>query len=264
MNTVSFPGLGIELNINPVAIEIFGWSIYWYGIIIAAGLLTAVLVAVWDGKRAKLPSNAIEDVALLCIPAAIIGARLYYVVFKWTDYASNPLSILYIWEGGLAIYGAIITAVATAYIYCRIKKISWRKVFDIGAIGLLIGQAVGRWGNFVNAEAYGSATNVPWRMEIREAGRMIAVHPTFLYESLWNFIGLIGLLLYRRNKKFDGEIFILYITWYGLGRVWIEQLRADSLLIFGQKVSLLVAAMCVIIGVAFYFIEIKKKEKEKL
>ncbi|MDD3765601.1 MAG: prolipoprotein diacylglyceryl transferase [Eubacteriales bacterium] len=230
-NIVNFPGLGLYFEINRVAFTIGIREIYWYGIIIGLGLLLGVAFSIYEAKRVGLSSDNVLDVALIATPISIICARAYFVIFNFHQYKDNLLDIFNIRGGGIAIYGAIIGGVATAYIYCQRKNIDYRKFFDVGAFGLLIGQIIGRWGNFVNVEAYGSETNLPWRMEIfsDELSKMVSVHPTFLYESIWNLIGFIGLLIYRNKKKFEGEIVLLYIAWYGIGRSWIEQLRVDSL-----------------------------------
>ena len=265
INRVGFPGLNLDFELNRVAFSLFGKNIYWYALIIVTGLLLATLFGIYEGKRVGLPKDTILDILLIGTPSAIICARLYFVISNYTDYIHSPFSIIKIWEGGIAIYGAIIGAVVSAYIYCKVKKLNVALVFDVCCIGLLIGQIVGRWGNFVNAEAYGSITDLPWRMEIfsRELGETVCVHPTFLYESLWNFIGFIGILIYRKHKKFNGEIFLLYITWYGLGRMWIEQLRVDSLPYNASfKISQIVAVITAIIGI-YFIIKNRKKEKEK-
>lgn len=252
INMVNFPGLGIHLSINKVAFTVGIREIYWYGIIIGFGLLTAVLAASAEAKRAGLPKDAITDIALVSTPVAIICARLYFVAWNWKDYKGSLGDIINIRQGGLAIYGAIIGGVLMAYVYCRVKKTDVKKVFDVAVFGLLTGQIIGRWGNFVNVEAYGSETTLPWRMEIYsdELGKIISVHPTFLYESLWNLIGLIGLLLYRKRKRFEGEIFLLYVAWYGLGRAWIEQLRVDSLPYGGSfKASQILAVITAVLAV---------------
>ena len=266
MNVIGFPGLGLSFSINRVAFEILGKEVYWYGIIIATGLILGAAFSVYEGKRVGLPDDTMMDIALYATPIAIICARIYFVAFNFKDYKGNLPSVFAIWEGGIAIYGAIIGGVSTAYIYCKIKNIKFSRVFDVGAFGLLIGQIIGRWGNFVNVEAYGSETNLPWRMEIMnvEAGRLMSVHPTFLYESLWNLAGFIGLLIYRKHKKFDGEIFLLYATWYGLGRMWIEQLRVDSLPYSANfKISQIVAVFSALIGLTIltYFYNKIKKER---
>ena len=246
MNRIGFPGLGFEFSINPVAFTVFGWNVYWYGIIIATGLIIAVIVANYLAKMEGLGKDVITDVVIYSLPVAVVCARAYYVIFNFSNYKNNLLDIFKIWNGGIAIYGAIIGAVATAYIYCRVTNTNFKKVADVGAIGLLIGQTVGRWGNFVNGEAYGGATDLPWRMDIY--GKAMGVHPTFLYESLWNLAILTILLVFFKKKRFDGEIFLSYITAYGVGRFMIEGLRADSLMIGQIRISQLVALVCVVVG----------------
>lgn len=246
MNRIGFPGLGLEFSINPIAFTVFGWDIHWYGIIIATGLVIAVLVANNLAKMEGLGKDVITDVVIYSLPVSVICARAYYVIFNFSSYKNNLWDIFKIWNGGIAIYGAIIGAVATAYIYCRLTETDFKKVADVGAIGLLIGQTVGRWGNFVNGEAYGSATSLPWRMDIY--GEAMGVHPTFLYESLWNLITLAILLVFFKKKRFDGEIFLSYITAYGIGRFMIEGLRADSLMLGPVRVSQVVALVCVAVG----------------
>lgn len=252
MNTVNFPELGIYLNLNPVAFRFMEKPIYWYGIIIAFGLFCGVLFAMREERRVGLPKDTVLDVALIGTPTAIVFARLYYVIFNLHEFDSIA-DMFKIWEGGLAIYGGIIGAVLSAWIYCCVKKVPTLEMFDIGAPSLLIGQMIGRWGNFVNAEAYGIPTDLPWRMEVMEGSELIAVHPTFLYESLWNLIGFIILFCYRKHKKFSGEIFLMYIAWYGLGRSWIEALRADSLPYGADfKISQIVAVLSVIAAVVIW------------
>ncbi len=265
MEYVGFPGLGLEFNINSVAFTVFGKDIYFYGIIIAAGLLLAAAFCRYLAVKDGISGEAITDIVLYATPVAIICARLYFVIFDFGAYKDNLLRIFAIWEGGLAIYGGIIGALATAYFYCRRKKLDVKKVFDIGVLGLLIGQMIGRWGNFFNVEAYGCETTLPWRMEIMsdELGRMAAVHPTFLYESLWNLVGLVLLLCYRRHKKFDGEIFLMYIGWYGLGRSWIEYLRVDSLPYnAGFKISQIVAIVSFVTAVVLIIINRRRVKKQ--
>lgn len=248
MNNISFPSFGIELSLNPNAFSLFGRDIKWYAIIILTGIILAVLFGIWEGKRTGVSSDTILDIILICVPVAIVCARIYYVVCEWSYYSRHPNEILQIWNGGLAIYGGIIGGCISAYIYCRIKKVSMGELFDIGGFGFLIGQTLGRWGNFMNAEAYGYETDLPWRMYIEDIN--MAVHPTFLYESLWNILGFLLLFLYRKRKKFSGEIFLMYVVWYGFGRVWIEGLRADSLYIAstGIRVSQLLAVLTVLVG----------------
>ena len=244
---IAFPGLGIEkITINPVAFSIFGKDIYWYGIIIAVGLVLAFSWAVYSSKDEELPKDTLTDLLIVGLPVAMICARAYYVLFSWNMYKHNWEDIFKIWEGGIAIYGGIIGAFLAGLIYSKVKKISFYKLADIATPCFLIGQAVGRWGNFANIEAYGSETDLPWRMEILASG--IAVHPTFLYESLWNAAGFVILALLRKKKPFEGFIFYAYLLWYGLGRVWIEGLRDDSLMLGNLRISQLVAGICIIVS----------------
>lgn len=261
VNKISFPGFGINLKVNRVAFEIFSREIYWYAVIIAFGFILAVWYGMKRCKQFGTNEDEIMEMLLFAVPSAIIFARLYYVVFEFEEYRDNLISILYIWEGGIAIYGAIIGAVIGALIYCKIKKISIVRFFDIGALGLMIGQSVGRWGNFVNAEAHGGVTNLPWGMVINGAP---AVHPTFLYESLWNALGFVILHFYSKKRKFNGEVFVLYVIWYGIGRAMIEGLRTDSLYLFntGIRVSQALAMACVIFGVVYLIYRYKKLKKD--
>ena len=259
---IAFPGMGIKpFNINPVAFEIFGKEVYWYGIIIAFGLVLAYLWALSQAKYEEISPDTLIDLIIFGLPSAIICARIYYVIFSWDSYKDNFLDVFKIWEGGIAIYGAVIGAFVAGYIYCRFKKISFYKITDIAAPCFLIGQAVGRWGNFVNVEAYGSVTDLPWRMLIVSENK--AVHPTFLYESIWNIIGFILLAKLSKKKPFEGFIFYLYLCWYGLGRVWIEGLRTDSLMLGNLRISQLVAFLCIIIS-AFIIIFKWKKDDERI
>lgn len=248
---ISFPFLGEDFVINPPThITVFGRNIYWYGIIIGLGFLLAVIYALKRSKQFGLTQDNILDMLICAVPSAIIGARLYYVIFNPDDYfgAGKWGNIVKIWEGGLAIYGGIIFAVAATIIVCKVRKIPLLPMLDIGGLGLLIGQAVGRWGNFMNREAFGCVTEVFCRMGLTLPGQeTIYVHPTFLYESLWNAVGFILLhLVSKKWRKFDGQIFIMYIGWYGLGRFFIEGLRTDSLYLIGTdiRVSQLLAIIC--------------------
>jgi phosphatidylglycerol---prolipoprotein diacylglyceryl transferase len=252
MDTISFPGLGLHFTINQVAIPIPGHPIAWYGIIIAVGLLLALIYGMKRAKSFNITIDDLSDVVIFSIIFAIIGARLYYVFFDperingANPYFTDPISILYIWNGGLAIYGGIIAAFITAFVVCKVKKISVGAMFDIAALGFLIGQAIGRWGNFVNQEAYGSATKLPWGMVISSEPN--PVHPCFLYESLWCILGFIILHIYSKRRKFNGEVFLMYIMWYAFGRFFIEGLRTDSLMLGNLKVSQLVAAVLFIVA----------------
>ncbi len=246
---VTFPGLGLEFHVKSIAFSIFGWPIHWYGIIIAAGFLLAVAYCTRVSKRFGIKEDDVLDMLFFAVPLSIIGARLYYVIFYLDLYRRDDGSLDFgamvrIWDGGLAIYGGVIAAILTLLVFCRVRKLPFLAFADVGVYGLLIGQAVGRWGNFVNVEAYGSETTLPWRMGITEVVNGLSVykevHPTFLYESLWNVVGLILLILVaRRGRKFDGQIFLGYVIWYGFGRGLIEGLRTDSLYFFstGIRVS---------------------------
>ena len=262
---ISFPGLfgDWEVNPSPVALDI-GNGIYWYGIIICAGLLLALLFCARQAKRYGLTEDNVYDMIVWQIPICIIGARLYYVIFyldlhRNTDGSLNWGKMAAIWDGGLAIYGAVITAYVVLHIFCKKKNLSFGAFADLGVMGLLIGQAVGRWGNFMNREAFGGETTAPWRMRLwTSASEYIEVHPTFLYESLWNLAGLA--LIYfviSRARTFDGENTCFYFIWYGIGRTWIEGLRTDSLYLFGWelfgqpiRVSQLLSVGLVIAGLA--------------
>lgn len=292
---VTFPGFGWEINLNSIALSITdGLKVHWYGVIIAVGFLLAVVYCCRQSARFGIKTDDIYDMLIFAVPLAIVGARLYYVIFEWSDFyvPGDPgktfIKIIRIMDGGLAIYGGIIVAVLTAYIVCKVKKISFLALADIGGMGLLIGQAVGRWGNFMNVEAFGSVTDVAWRMGGPEvagylyrtgqitqevSGQIISgelgVHPTFFYESMWNVIGFIIIAFVIQNyRKFDGQMFLSYIAWYGIGRFWIEGLRTDSLFIPGtsMRISQLIALGSAVIAVAIilYMFLIKKPGPEKL
>ena len=246
MGAISFPNLGIELNPSRIAFAVMGKDIYWYGIIIAIGFMLAVCYAMARAKTFGLNDDNILDMLFAAVPAAIVCARLYYCIFYWELYADNPISMLYVWEGGLAIYGGVIGAAAAVVIFCKIKKMPCGPLLDVGGLGLLIGQMIGRWGNFMNREAHGAVTDSFLKMGIADAaGNVTYYHPTFLYESVWNLVGFLMLHFYAKRRKFDGEVFALYVAWYGLGRAWIEGMRTDSLYLFGTgiRVSQLLAVV---------------------
>jgi phosphatidylglycerol:prolipoprotein diacylglycerol transferase len=246
---ISFPGLGITVDPDPVAFTVFGKDIYWYGILITLGFVLGVVYALWRAKKDGLDDDKVFDVIFYTLPFAIICARLYYVIFELPDYHSF-MDVISIWKGGVAIYGGIIGAVLFGTLFCRLKKVPIFQMLDVISIPFMIGQCIGRWGNFVNREAHGGLTDLPWRMEIMEGGRMVAVHPTFFYESFWNFIGILLLHRYYPKKKFNGEVFLMYAVWYGAGRFVIEGMRTDSLYLPGTaiRVSQVVAILCVIGG----------------
>jgi len=256
MSKIAFPGLGLEFNINPIAFSIFGKPIFWYGIIISLAIIINIVLAMRDAEKFSFKSDDVLDFVFFAVPAAVIGARLYYVAFKWQDYSENPLQIFQIWNGGLAIYGAVIAGVITACIFAKVKKYSVLKWFDFCAPFLVLGQAIGRWGNFVNREAYGAVTNLPWRMEIPSLDgiSIMSVHPTFLYESLWDLAIFVFLMFYRNKSKRKGEVFFLYLILYGFGRFWIEGLRADSLMVGNFRVS---QVLSLILVATFTFVFIR-------
>ncbi len=244
---------------NPVAFEIFGLSIRWYGILLSSGILVGILLAYYEAKRLGLNPEYILDLSLWCVPAAVIGARLYYVLLEWDYYNGDIMRMINIREGGLAIHGALIAAVLTGYIFTRVKKISFWQTADIVAPSIIIGQAIGRWGNFVNGEAHGGPTNLPWGIMVDG----IKVHPTFLYESLWN-LGVFAILLYyrKKKKKVNGEIFLLYGILYSLGRFWIEGLRTDSLMFMGLRAAQMISiATIVVFGCILYIIRHRAKNR---
>ena len=260
---ITFPNLGITVNPNPVAFTVFGKDIYWYGIIIAVGFLLAVLYMMRRAPVFGLTQDDVLDEVLWAVPIGVICARLYYCIFYWELYADNPISVLYIWEGGLAIYGGVIGGALTIIILSKIKKIKTGTLLDVAAMAVIIGQIFGRWGNFMNREAHGAVTDCFFKMGLENAaGEVIYYHPTFLYESVWNLVGFIGMHFLTKKRKFDGQIVLTYLAWYGLGRVWIEGLRTDSLYLFGTgiRVSQLVAALSVALaGGALAYILLKKK-----
>jgi len=295
MYYLSFPGLGIDpFHIDKVAFSVFGRDVAWYGLLITCGMVLAVLWAIHLAKFEGISFDDITDFAFIVIVCGVIGARLYYVIFSWDSYGwvtaavsdgtfiSNILtffknlwatfvSIIAIWNGGLAIYGGVIAGLITAFVYSKLKKgkVPFIKLFDILVPCVLIGQVIGRWGNFINIEAYGGETTLPWRMGIHYAFSEASaaaglwdlekfVHPTFLYESLWNLIGLCIIIAVYKKKKFDGQIFCCYLIWYGFGRMLIEGLRTDSLMIGVLRVSQCVGAVSVILGVTLMLFMLKR------
>jgi phosphatidylglycerol:prolipoprotein diacylglycerol transferase len=242
--TISFPSLGIEIN-PPSSFDIGNYSIHFYGILIALGLVLAVIYGLRRREQFGLSEDDIMDGVLCIVPFAIICARLYYCAFSWDTYAANPISILYIWEGGLAIYGGVIGAAIGIIVFSRIKKLSLGALLDLVSIGFLIGQSIGRWGNFMNREAFGAVTDSFLRMGLLNprTGVVTYYHPTFLYESLWNAAGFVLLHFLSKKRRYDGQIALGYVAWYGLGRAFIEGLRMDSLYWGEFRVSQMLAAI---------------------
>ena len=241
---ISFPSLGITMN-PPSSFTIGPLTIHLYGVIIAAGLMLAVLYACRRSREFGIKEDDVIDGVLWVTPFAIICARLYYCLFSWDSYADDPISILYIWNGGLAIYGGVIGAAIGVIVFCKIKKIKIPALLDLVALGFLIGQAMGRWGNFFNREAFGCRTDSFFRMGLLNSitGTVSYFHPTFLYESVWNVIGFVMLHFASKHRQYDGQIALGYAAWYGLGRTFIESLRTDSLYLGVFRVSQLLAAV---------------------
>lgn len=289
MHYISFPGLGIEpFHIDKAAFSLFGRDVAWYGILITLGMILAVLYANYVGvKREKLESDLIIDLAFFIIVFGVLGARLYYVIFEWDSYrvvggtfmanlTGTLKNIIGIWNGGLAIYGGIIGGLLTAYIFAKVRKVPFIKLFDILAPTVMIGQIIGRWGNFINMEAHGGSTKLPWRMGLlysRDSSALetgiwdteMYVHPTFLYESLWNLVGFVILHNVYKKKKFDGQMFAMYLCWYGFGRMLIEGLRTDSLYLGPIRISQFVGFASCVLGIvifALHAIRSKKKAAE--
>lgn len=277
MNYISFPGFGIEpFYVNPVAFELFGHPIMWYGIIICTGMILAVAYAMTRAKFEGIKSDDIIDLGIFTILFGIIGARLYYILFTLDSFVvkGNFLKTLYnmvaIWNGGLAIYGAIIAGFITIVVVSKVKKIRTSTLLDVVAPAVMIGQIVGRWGNFMNSEAYGGETNLPWRMGLMTSydggatfRNQIFVHPTFLYESLWNLIGFAIIAVFYKKKKFNGQVFLFYLSWYGFGRMFVEGLRQDSLMLGSIRISQLVGTLTFAVGTVlmiYNLIKVKKYE----
>lgn len=240
-----------------VAFSIFGLEIRWYGLLIASAVLIGTVLALKEAKRKGVKEETLIDMLLFAVPAAIIGARAYYVIFMWDYYSKNPSQILNIRGGGLAIHGVIIAGALVAIIFAKVRKENFWTLADIVAPSLILGQAIGRWGNFANQEAHGGPTDLPWGIMIDG----VKVHPTFLYESIWNLLVFGFLLWYRRKKAtVEGEIFVLYLMLYSVGRFFIEGLRTDSLMLGPFRVAQLISLAIIISGGA-YLIWKKKKIK---
>ncbi len=242
---------------NPVAFEIFGLQVRWYGLLISTGMLLGTLLALREAKRVGLDENKIIDLVLFAIPAAIIGARIYYVIFNWDYYNGDILKIINIRQGGLAIHGGVIFGVLVGYVFTKYNNLNFFKIADIVAPSIILGQSIGRWGNFINQEAYGTPTNLPWAITVNGT----KVHPTFLYESIWNFGVFLFLMLYRKKKKFDGEVFFLYIILYSIGRFFVEGIRIDSLMLGPFRVNQLSSIVLIIVFGCLLFI---KRSKSKV
>ena len=241
---ISFPALGIALD-PPRSIALGPLSIHFYGMIIAFGLILAVVYATRRSKQFGIKEDDVLDGVLYVTPFAVLCARAYYCIFSWEHYADDPIRLLYIWEGGLAIYGGVLGAAIGVTVLCRVKRIKLPAMLDLVSLGFLIGQSIGRWGNFFNREAFGAETDTFLRMGLmnRYTGDVTCYHPTFFYESLWNAIGFLLLHQLSKKRQYDGQIALGYAAWYGLGRAFIEGLRTDSLYWGPFRVSQLLAAV---------------------
>ena len=268
---IEFPNIGIHLESVGDHISVMGFDIAYYGIIIGIGILAGIFIAAWEARHTGQKPDDYYDLAIYAVIFAIIGARIYYVIFSWDMYKDDLLSVFNIRQGGLAIYGGVIAAVLTVIVFAKIKRLSAPLLMDTAGLGLVAGQMIGRWGNFFNREAFGEYTG--WllamrlpvdavrgsditdlmreHMETVEGVSYIQVHPTFLYESLWCLFILILMLLYRRHKRFHGEVFLLYLAGYGFGRFFIERLRTDQLLLpgIGFPASQLLAGVLVVVSI---------------
>lgn len=286
-SVVSFPGLGLNFELNRVAFTLFGsHNVYWYGIIIAVGFLLAVVYCYRNAYRFGIVNESLIDLLFFAVPLSIIGARAYYVIFYLDLYIDPDGSFNWgravaIWDGGLAIYGGIIMAIVTVVVFCKVQKINTLAFLDIGCYGMIIGQCIGRWGNFINVEAYGGVTDLPWRMSAESIANTLwnqgalesslayqaildgtlGVHPTFLYESLWNAAGFVLLyIIARKWRKVDGQIFLSYVIWYGVGRAFIEGLRTDSLYFFntGIRSSQMLGIVSAVVAAVWLVWRLKK------
>ena len=281
--SIIFPHLHITLDNVGKGFYIGPFFIAYYGVIIAIGMLVGVSVVLKEAKRVGFSEDTFLDIALTTIVVGVLGARIYYVIFAWDYYKDNPLSIFNIRQGGLAIYGGVIAGIICIYVLSKLKKYSFLKTMDVAIIGVVIGQIFGRWGNFFNREVFGQYTDSLFAMllpinAIRSQGDVttemlnnlvsidgvdyISVHPTFLYESLWNLALLIFIMCTRKNKRFDGYVFFTYLIGYGMGRFWIEGVRTDQLKLWGTSlaVSQLIAAISVVVGVGLMVYNYKKSK----
>ncbi len=273
--SVQFPGLwGLEFEIRIWAFRVFGQKIYWYGIVVALAFLVAVVLAVRSCKKYDIEPDSILDLVLLAVPSSIIFARLYYVIFSWNEYKDNLIDIVDIRSGGLALYGGVIGAFLVAMLYAKKKKIPFLHLADFAVPYVILGQSIGRWGNFINQEAFGTMTILPWRMNGSVPNEYLTnlqgnidlskwgVHPTFLYESLWDIAVFLFLIYCRKRKKLAGDVMFLYFALYGVGRFFIEGLRTDSLMLGSFRASRLLSFLLVLVFTSLFIYRRVKKAKE--
>lgn len=262
INSVSFPKLGLSFNISSVAFSIGQKEIYWYALIILFGFFAGLFLASNGCEKRGIKKDSVWDIAFYGIIAGIVCARIYYVVFSWDEFSGNLAGVFKIWEGGLAIYGGIIGACACTFIYCKIKKINFLNALDVCCAGMLLGQCIGRWGNFTNCEVYGKATSVLWGMSINGAP---PVHPLFLYESLWSLFGVMLILALRDKKTRNGQVFCLYLFWYSLGRSFLEGMRDTDYILYlipGKLgISQAVAAALILFSGVLFVYSLKSSRK---
>jgi prolipoprotein diacylglyceryl transferase len=283
---INFPNLGINLGNVGQSFTVFGFEIAYYGIAVVVGMMIGLFIMTREAKRLGEDDDKYWDMGIIMLIAGVIGARIFYVIFAWDNYKDNLLGIFNLRQGGLAIYGGILGAIVAVFIYGKIQKISFPRMLDCIAPGLLIGQIIGRWGNFFNREVFGGYTNNIFAMQlpvsaVREQSEItqqmwdnvvnisgadfIQVHPTFLYEGLWNLGVFILLWFYRKRKKFDGEVFALYLIGYGVGRFWIEAVRTDQLLIAGTNipVSMVISAAFIVVALGIIIKNMKNSKKSQ-
>ncbi len=242
-----------------VAFTIFGIDVMWYGVLIATGMLIGIALAIREAKRVGISEDDVLNIAIIAIPLAIICARLYYVIFSWDYYSQNPGEIFNIRGGGLAIHGGLIGGILTGFIYAKVKKLDFFKTADAVMVGMPLAQAIGRWGNFINGEAHGGPTSLPWGIMVDG----VKVHPTFLYESIWDFGIFLFIMFYMRKKKtYEGEVIVSYITLYSIGRFFIEGLRTDSLMFGPIRMAQFVSLVGVVGGLVLHFY-LKNRAKKK-
>lgn len=258
---VTFPGLGLEFNIDRVAFNIFGIDIFWYAILIVSAILIAFLILKINNKKCNIEYKDILDLSIFLIPISIICARLYYVIFDLEYFLKEPSQIFNIRDGGLAIYGGIIGGIITCYVFCKKRNISFLDLLDYLVPCLALGQAIGRWGNFINIEAHGVQTDNLFRMGIIENGQYIEVHPTFLYESICTFVIFIILMVVTKKRKFAGELTFIYLILYSFVRFFIEGLRTDSLMLFSLRISQVLSLVIFVLSCIMLITNITKLRK---